>query len=383
MTPAEQVFQLLALCAQRPGHTQITARLPPALAATPPGTDLVEQAVQHGLAPLLLAHIREAKAVVAPSVSVRLYAQHAYHVRMATVRRRVVGETVEALTEANIPLLVLKGAALAQLVYDDAARRRCETSISSSAERMPGARAETLRHFGFTPSERSTAPGHHHLPAMLKTEEGTAIVIELHHELLPRTPFVTPMIYDDLLPAAQSFEWDGLTLQTLGREDMVWHVYAHAFVINTLCPGIRLISLADLIHATEAWVDLLDWDALRRRYGRLVRTLPLVHHLAPWSAHVAETLRVQTSRPVSSPRSLSSSLHWSGIASRDVLWPPEWWFGMRYGIDGPWRWMWYRGAGHPLRVGVAAVGTASRRISSHLRDARPHRRLDGQRPATH
>ena len=123
MTPAEQVFQLLALCAQRPGHPQIAARLLPALAAVPSGIDLVEHAVQHGLAPLLLAHIRKAKAVVAPSVSVRLYAQHAHHVRAAALRRRVVGETVEALTEANIPLLVLKGAALAQLVYDDAARR--------------------------------------------------------------------------------------------------------------------------------------------------------------------------------------------------------------------------------------------------------------------
>ena len=216
----------------------------------------------------------------------------------------------------------------------------------------------------------------------MKTEDGTAIVIELHHELLPRTPFVAPMVYDDLRPSAQAFEWTGLTLQTLGREDMLWHLYAHAFVINTLSPGIPLISIADLIHSTEAWVDLLDWDALRRRYGRMVRALALVHHLTPWSARVAETLRVQTSRPVSSVRSVSASLHWSAIASRDVLWPGEWWFRMRYGVDVPWRWLWYRGAGHPLRVGMSAVGTVSRRISSHLRGARPHRLLDGQRPAS-
>jgi hypothetical protein len=181
--------------------------------------------------------------------------------------------------------------------------------------------------------------------------------------------------YDDLRPAAQTFEWAGLTLQTLGREDMLWHVYAHAFVINTLCPGIRLISIADLIHATEAWVDLLDWDALRQRYGRLVRALPLVHSLTPWSARVTETLGVRMSRPLLSVRSASSSLHWSGIASRDVLWPAEWWFRMRYGIDGPRRWMWYRGAGHPLRVGMAAAGSAARRISRRLRVSRPHRLL--------
>lgn len=367
MTPAEQVFQILALCAQRPGHPEITARLPLALAALPPGIDLVEHAVQHGLAPLLLAHIRKAKAVVAPSVSVRLYAQHAHHVRTAAVRRRVVGKTVEALAEANIPLLVLKGAALAQLVYDDAARRPMR-DVDLLVRRTDARRAcEILWHLGFTRSERPTARGHHHLPAMLKTEDGTTIVIELHHELLPRTPFVAPMVYDDLLPTAQAFEWAGLTLQTLGREDMIWHVYAHAFVINTLSPGIPLVSIADLVHATEAWVDLLDWDALRRRYRRMVRALPLVHHLTPWSARVAEALGARTSRPVSTMRSVSSSLHWSRIASRDVVWPPEWWFRMRYGIDGPGRWLWYRGAGHPLRVGISAAGTASRRISNHLR----------------
>src|SRR5579862_5174868 len=208
--PVEQVFQLLALCTQRPGHPQTAARLPAALAAAPPGTDLVKHAVQHGLAPLLLAHIRQAKAVVAPSVSVRLYAQHALHVRTAAVRRRVVGETVGALTKANIPLLVLKGAALAQLVYDDAAWRPMR-DVDLLVRRADAGRAyETLRHLGFTRSERPTAPGHHHLLAMLKTEEGTAIVIELHHELLPRTPFVAPMIYDDLRPAAQTFEWAGL-----------------------------------------------------------------------------------------------------------------------------------------------------------------------------
>ena len=43
---------------------------------------------------------------------------------------------------------------------------------------------------------------------------------------------------------------------------MLWHVYAHAFVILTLRPGaMRLISVADLVHATEAWINQIDWRA--------------------------------------------------------------------------------------------------------------------------
>jgi hypothetical protein len=233
-----------------------------------------------------------------------------------------------------------------------------------------------LARLGFTRAERSTAPSHHHLPAMMKGEDGTAIVVELHHALLPPTPFVAPIVFEELDDAAQTFDWDGLTLRTLGREDTLWHVYMHAFAISVLCPWTPLISLADLVHAVEAWVDRLDWDRLRRRYGRMVRALPLVHHVAPWSPHVAEVLRLDESPPIGGFRPLASSLHWSGIASRDVLWPPEWWFRMRYGVDGRGRWLRYRALDHPMSVGLSALGTVSRRMSARVDGHRHHPLLD-------
>ncbi len=375
-TPDDDVFRLLALCAQRPGHPHSVEQLPCALAGARPDIDLVEASERDGLAPLLLAHIREAKASVAPSVSVRLFARCKQHARAAVVRRQVVGMVVEALTDAGIPLLVLKGAALAQLVYGDAAHRPMR-DVDLLVRRQDAKRAyEILTRTGFSLSETRTAPTHHHLPGVYKSVDGTTVVIELHHQLLPPTPLLDPIVYDDLLSAVQRFEWNGLTLQTLGREDMVWHVYAHAFVVNPLCPGIRLGSLADLIHAIEAWGDLLDWEMLRRRHGPMLSALRMVHQLVPWSAHVADVLNVEAPRAVSGMRRVSSSPHWSMRAGRDVLWLPEWWFRMRYGIDTPWQWMWYRSAGHPLRVGLAAAGTAARRLSRRM-GVTYHPLLDG------
>ena len=73
-----------------------------------------------------------------------------------------------------------------------------------------------------------------------------------------RTPVVQPRGYDDLIGRSQPFDWAGMTYRTLGREDMLWHVYAHAFVINTLRPGaIRLLSVADL-GARHRGVDRSD-----------------------------------------------------------------------------------------------------------------------------
>ncbi len=74
---------------------------------------------------------------------------------------------------------------------------------------------------------------HHHLQAMANTLEGT-VTIELHHELMARTPFVRPRHYEDLARRSQRFDWDGLSLETLGCEDMLWHVAAGVVVPNAV-----------------------------------------------------------------------------------------------------------------------------------------------------
>ena len=38
----------------------------------------------------------------------------------------------------------------------------------------------------------------------------------------------------------------------------------------------------------------------------------------------------------------------------DVLWPPEWWFRMQYGITAWPRWVWFRSVGHPARLALSA-----------------------------
>ena len=200
------------------------------------------------------------------------------------------------MAQAGVPFLVLKGAALAHLVYGDP-RLRPMRDVDLLIRKADAGRAlDVLMRCGFRPGGTAVPSRHHHLQAMARTLEGATVTIELHHELMVRTPFVEPRDYDDLIRRSQPFEWGGMTCQTLGREDMLWHVYAHAFVINTLRPGaIRLLSVADLVHATEAWIDRIDWARLRRQYGRLLRALHVLHDLVPWSPHVAEVLLVHRS----------------------------------------------------------------------------------------
>jgi len=142
---------------------------------------------------------------------------------------------------------------------------------------------------------------------------------------------------------------------------MLWHVYAHAFVINVFSRGIRLISVADLMHATEVWVDAIEWEDLERRYGRLVRALPHLHHLAPWSQRVCGRLAFNSPGSHTTVPPISVPFEWWGAVHRDVLWPPEWWFAMRYGVRGQSDWLWYRIIGHPARLAAAACVAVMRR----------------------
>jgi hypothetical protein len=272
----------------------------------------------------------------------------------------VVSECLIALEQAGIPLLVLKGAALARLVYASQLLRPMHDVDILVPETTARRACDVLHGLGFSASGQAVGPSHHHLPGLSRTIDGATITIEVHTELLARTPFVATLRYRDLCGASQTFDWNGLAVRTLGCEDMLWHVYAHAFVINVFCRGIRLIAVADLMHVTEAWLDAIDWDDMNRRYFRLVRALPYVHHLAPWSRRVRARLPSIAAGPVAAVRPISPPLAWWGALHHDVLWPPPWWFAMRYGVRGPFDWTWYRVIGHPARL-AAATGAAMKR----------------------
>ena len=240
---------------------------------------------------------------------------------------------------------------------------------------------QALARCGFGRATAPVPPDHHHLPAIMRIDQGVTITIELHHGLLAPTPLIAPVGYDDLVTSSQAFDCGGRKYRTLGCEDMLWHVYAHAFVINTLRPGaIRLLSVADLVHATEAWIDRLDWAALCRRYPRLTGALSVLPGLVPWSASTDAALRAAGARTSAAiaAQPMDGDIEFSPALVPGILWPGEWWFRMRYGVSGLRSWFWYRTAGHPARLALAAARAVAARfrgqavaVVSNGRSARP------------
>ena len=384
MTSSATTFRILALCAGT-SSPALTARLREEAIDLPGWDDLAQGAEDHGLEPLVLARFHDAGVAMPPANADRLRVRRLQHAHAHAVRTRVVLELARAFDAASVPFLLLKGSALAHLVYDTPTLRPMRDVDVLVRKRDLRRAHDVLQRRGFTPSGIAVAPDYHHLQAMSTTVDGATVTIELHHELLRATPLLKPICYEDVEGRAQSLKWAGAAFQTLGREDTLWHLYAHAFAINVLRPDIRLNSVADLVHAAEKWVGSLDWDRLRRHYGRLFRALPLLHHLTPLSPALLGKLHrapPETRWAVKPP--IVSPLRWTGALKRDVWWPDEWWFRVRYGVEKRRDWLWYRFAGHPARLLLASAGTGRTRFTKRLgaRSSRAVVAQDQKRPTT-
>lgn len=355
MTISGAAFRLLGLCTQRPGQGLVDAQLS-AAAAELSSHELLDAAEHHGLDALLFAHVRASRLAIDSRTLDRLRARHVQHSHAGAVRARVLADVLTAMDRSRVRLLLLKGAALAPLAYADP-RLRPMRDVDLLVHRDDLDRAhDVLVRGGFTLCGAPPPPHHHHLPGLSKRVDGATVTIELHHEMLARTPFLPPVGYDDLAPTSQRLEVGGVVTRAPAREDLLWQAYAHGFAINTLRPGsLRLISLADIVHATEAWIDVLDWDRLHRRHPRLLRALTLVSCVVPWSQKVVARLGDCASFGKWAVHPLTPSLRWSAALRAEVLWPGEWWFRMRYGVSGLPRWLWYRSVGHPATFVASAA----------------------------
>ena len=263
-TLSDGAFRFLSLCAQRPGSASVAQRLPSALAAVRSFDELAIAAEQHGMEPLVLAHVERTGLAIPADLRARLLARRTQHAHAGAVRTRVVADVTCAMVQAGVPFLVLKGAALAHLVYSDP-RLRPMRDVDLLIRKADAGRAlDVLMRCGFRISGAAVPSHHHHLRGMARTLEGATVTIELHHELLPPTPFVEPRNYDDVIGRSQPFEWDGMHLSDARTRGHVVARVCPRVRDLTLRPGaMRLISVADLVHATEAWIDQINWPRLK------------------------------------------------------------------------------------------------------------------------
>ena len=339
---------ILSLCARAQGYSVQYALLQERVASSLDWENLPAAAEHHGLGPLVYEHLSAIGAPWPRDVRRAMQGLALRHRQAAVIRTRVLAEVLAAFQAEGIDLLMLKGAALGQLVYPHPGLRPMR-DMDGLVREGDALRAQgALQRLGFSVFLGSVPDGHQHLPAMTRETDGLLVSVEIHTRLFPDDRRVRWNRLDDFLPSAMRFDVAGVSGHTLSREDMLWHVYRHAFGMPLSYEPLRLIWVADLVSLVELWLNELDWELLERRYRRVVNGLPALHVLTPWSEQAAE-------RPAVDPRAVPGGAdqalaRWPGLsfdvqrrkgklrALRDGVFPPEWWLRVRYGVRGPILW---------------------------------------------
>jgi Uncharacterised nucleotidyltransferase len=351
--PTDRIDTLLALCARANGHPAQHERLAQLAGQLSSWEAIAERAETHGLVPLLYTHLHAAGVALPSSVKQQLLGYYMQHAHATRVRALVLADILARCRAEGIDVLVLKGAALAYLVYPQPALRPMrDIDILVRAEDVYRAYA-LLPEIGFTPppgAHDGLDPNHHHLTAIKRVADGFSVSVEVHHALHLNEPG-HPKRFDAFAPTAQTVMLGGHSAQTLGREETLWHIYRHAFCMPVGYEPTRLIWVADLISLVEAWIDTLDWERVRREYGAAYRILPLLHSLTPWSDTTLERLKLPVARLPSGagasyqgwPRFPLAAHRIKGFGRilRDSFFPSPWWLRLHYGqgpaLGGYWR----------------------------------------------
>lgn len=360
MTASENTWPFLALCARAQGHPIQYQRLQEQAAKLTDWSVLPTQAERHGLTPLVYAHLQAAGICIPASVKEQLQARAMQHSHANQVRAKALAEVLDAFQTAEIEALVLKGAALAQVVYPRPGLRSMrDVDLLVSRSRARQAQA-LLAKLGFNaPPPGNDLPAKHLLVAQRRVE-GLPVSLEIHHNLYANGPPAAEL--EALYPAAIPFDIKGVTAHTLGYEDMLAHIYHHtANIFNPL----RLISVADLVSLAERFAAEIDWP---RVTPRVRNALALCHWLTPLAGELLQTASLNVDHPPKGigqefqgwPRySLAARRHkgYGGILG-DTFFPAEWWLRFYYGLPpgpsttlmtGPAFW-WGRLVRHPLHI---------------------------------
>lgn len=329
----------------------------------------VFDAEEHGIAPLAHAHLREGAmlgprsrqdstsailGVVPAGARHSLAALAVRHRHANRTRFAVLAEILDAFARRDINAIVLKGAALAHVLYPEPGLRAMrDLDVLVPVLRAHDAR-EALRELGFAitenPPSRYSAD-HHHLPDCSIVRDGLSVSVELHVDALSRDA-PESLSFDTCTGALRPFTLDGRTAQTFCHTDMLRHLCRHMIE-----PGneIRLVHVTDILEYARRFRDEIDWPALRARHPFVTNTIALLHYVRPLPAELHPVV-TPPSVPAPSgvgltmkPLSALAQANWSGRL-RGLFSPSDWWLHANYGVPPDRSLLFARLFRHPLRL---------------------------------
>ena len=332
---------LLADCARPHVPDALAVRVRQRAEAVDDWSGLVTSAEQHGLGPLLHAHVRAG--VLEPPEAARrqLWALYGRHRRENAIRLRALDEALAGFSDAGLRVVVLKGPVLADLVYrDPGLRPMSDLDLLVPAEDLVRAQ-RLLGAMGFrapVPPSTHRLRRKHHLSPAVRIADGLPVVVEVHGDAFGSDRGAT-LPWEARGTPALTFSVGTRQAEALAGPQMLWHLCRH---MTGLWHPLRLIWVADVVGFCEVFEAELDWPRLSREMPFIRSTLAMIDQLTP----LPESLRGRAgidraasvrdvgidytgwprTPPLDDGRARS---RWRYLA--DTCRPPRWWLRLNYG----------------------------------------------------
>ena len=312
--------------------------------------ETVRQAELHGLAPYLHRQIKAAGAVIPEETDKALKALIFRHTDASRIRTRALLEILRELSRHEIEVLVLKGAALAHLIYDPPGLRPMSDIDLLVASKHLDAASRLLAELGYGGgTDGGLLPDHHHLPTVSRTIDGLMVSIEVHHDALTRDN-IGSIRLESLTEPAQEFVVDGVSIRALGHIDMLRHLCRHALEPRETT---KLGSVLDILLYASRYRDAIPWRRVKQDFPEVITMIQLLGYLVPWPPDLGRYVPEPGSHP---PRDVGvgmiplSRLRRETHRAAKLLNPSDWWLRAFYNVPPGRSLVYTKTLRHPARV---------------------------------
>lgn len=342
-------FRLLALCAQARPNTAQSKQIFDRAERVSDWDALPAYAEVHGLAPLAAHHLTAIEFPIPRSAKRELRALAARHRLASETRTRILRDILTRYESAGIRVMLLKGAALAHLIYPEPSLRPMR-DIDLLVRKADALNAQKiLGELGFdAPLSDEKDFAHRHLTAATKMVDGFLVSVEVHHNLFEAGSSPRLMELDEVANSLQ-FSVGDVPAQTLGAEDMLWYLCQHLVESTNVFSCVGLIWVADAVNFAEQFAAEINWERVKKKYPLVPSTLSLLHWLTPLSDELIARAGIAIGHEPcgiwqdfrKAPRTTPEEqfAHGYAHAFREGFFPSEWWLRIHFGV----------GSAQPLR----------------------------------
>jgi len=223
----------------------------------------------------LLYRILQGRGFVPAAIAGRLQAAYHQNARRNMLIFHELGNVLRSLTAQGIPVMLLKGAALAETVYGNIALRPMgDLDLLLHREHVPRAlkALEAAGYVATQPEARAGLALEYENELALVRPGPTGIPVELHWNLLDSTHHQDRLPTDWLWQTARPVDVESVQTWILGPTVQLLHLCAHLALHHQ---GEGLLWRHDIAEVIQFYRDDVDWEELLARASAFDLVLPL------------------------------------------------------------------------------------------------------------